>query len=99
MAEQGRVRQTGPQSHKPVDEEIFDSSKRGDDPVEEPEKPSDPVKVMQQVFTAMKKHFDAARAEAQKLPNSDELAAMLANLNMAEVAMDTMVAHAEGSLV
>ena len=57
------------------------------------------VKHMQTVFTAMKKHFDNARKEALSLPNSDEMAAMLAHLNMAEVAMDVMVSHAEGSLV
>ena len=103
MAEQGRVRQSTVHTQRTVHD-----SEDGEtvyDPVDEPtadelkEQLVDPVKVMQGVFTAMKKHFDNARKEALSLPNSDEMAAMLGHLNMAEVAMDAMVSQAEGSLV
>ena len=113
MAEQGRSRQSMTHTQQPVPEDdklrktplstepqFIEKLHPEDDPIDEPkEQPVDTVKVMQTVFTAMKKHFDNARKEALSLPNSDEMAAMLAHLNMAEVAMDVMVSHAEGSLV
>lgn len=84
---------------KPVDEEVNDLLVKESDPEAEPDASTDVVRHMRSVFSAMKRHFDNARKEALDLPNSEELAAMLGHLNMAEFAMDAMVAHAEVSMV
>lgn len=88
-----------PPPHRPTDEQVNELLTKESDPPNVGQITANIIGHMQEVFSKMRKHFDDARAEAQKLPNSDELAALLANLNMAEVAMTEMVAAAERSLV